>query len=114
MKTIRESLKSDIEIPEFMSCSSFEYPDAEFIIYSGEPKMLFAVLEDADEEEYQFIRHIEHSNGDEDYVVLADCMEPAWFEGKSDEEVSEHIEGVMDTLEGWYVSEIIDLDSYGE
>lgn len=112
MKNILESLNGGYEIPEFMSCTSFEYPEAEFILYSGAPKLLFAVLEEIEGEEPQFMRHIEHENGDEDYVVVAQCLTPEWFEDKDAEQAKAHIESIMDELEGWYISEVIDLDSY--
>lgn len=105
-------LKGNNEIPLFMSCSSFEYPDSEFILYTGEPKMLFSVEED--EPDCEIYRHIEHENGSEDYIVVADCFDPKYFEGKSDEQVAEHIGAILDELEGWYISEILDLDSYDE
>lgn len=105
-------LKGCSEIPLFMSCTSFEYPDSEFILYTGTPRMLFAVVED--EPEQELYRHIEHQNRDEDYIIIADCFEPSFFEGKTDEQTAEHIGEILDELEGWYISEVIDLDSYDE
>lgn len=105
-------LKGNIEIPLFMSCSSFEYPDSEFILYTGSPRILFAIAEEKPESD--IYSYIEHSNGDCDYIVVADCFEPQFFDGKSDEQVAEHISGILDELEGWYISEIIDLDSYDD
>lgn len=100
------------EIPLFMSCSSFEYPDSEFILYTGEPKILFAVAEEKPEGE--IYRLVEHENGNEDYVVVAECFDKNYFQGKNEEQVAEHIGGILDELEGWYISEILDLDSYDE
>lgn len=105
-------LKGCSEIPLFMSCTSFEYPDSEFILYTGTPRMLFAVVED--EPEQELYRHIEHQNGDEDYIIVADCFEPNFFDGKTDEQTVECIGEILDELEGWYISEVIDLDSYDE
>lgn len=106
-------LKTFSEIPLFMSCTSFEYPDSEFILYTGTPRILFAVNED-EPEDNDLYRHIEHSNGDEDYITVADCFDKAYFDGKPDEQVVEEIAEIMDSLEGWYISEVIDLDSYDE
>ncbi len=104
------------ELPPFSSCTSFEYPDSEFILFTGEPKMIFEVVDEipTGEETPMFFRHVEHNNGDEDYLVVADVFEESWFEGKDVKEAADHIEGIMDALEGWYVSEVIDLDSYDE
>lgn len=115
MKTLLESICSTIEAPQFMSCSSFECED-EFILYSGPVKLLFAIVEDIDsmDEAPRFFRQIDHENGDTDFVVLADCFNPSWFEGKNEEEGAEFIENVMDELEGWFISEVLDLDSYDE
>lgn len=104
------------ELPLFTSCTSFEYPDSEFILFTGEPKLMFEVVDDipTGDDTPRFFRHVEHNNGDEDFLVIADSLQDEWFEGKSVEEATEQIEGVMDALEGWYVSEVIDLDSYDE
>lgn len=104
------------ELPIFTSCTSFEYPESEFILFTGEPKMIFEVVDEipTGEDTPRFFRHVEHNNGDDDFLVIADSFDDKWFEGKSVAEATEHIEGVMDALEGWYVSEVIDLDSYDE
>lgn len=104
------------ELPLFTSCTSFEYPESEYILFTGEPKMIFEVVEEIEEgdDTPRFFRFVEHNNGDSDYLVVADTLDEKWFEGKEVAEVTEHIEGVMDALEGWYVSEVIDLDSYDE
>lgn len=115
MKKLIESLTQGRgQLPLFTSCTSFEFPDSEFILYTGSPKMMFEVVDEipTGEDTPRFFRFVEHNNGQEDYLIVADCFEEEWFAGKSIEEVSEHIEGVMDALEGWYVSEVIDLDSY--
>lgn len=104
------------ELPAFTSCTSFEYPDSEFILFTGSPKLIFEVVDEipTGDDTPRFFRFVEHNNGESDYLVIADTFEDSWFEGKSVAEVTEHIEGVMDALEGWYVSEVIDLDSYDE
>lgn len=75
--------------------------------------MLFAVLEDEPQDENLY-RHIEHENGEEDYIIVADCFEPKFFEGKTEEQTAEHIGEILDQLEGWYISEVLDLESYDE
>ncbi|MEG0601496.1 MAG: hypothetical protein RR465_05885 [Mucinivorans sp.] len=115
MKKLIESLTSGRgNLPTFTSCTSFEYPDSEYILYTGDPRMIFEVVDEipTSEQTPRFFRFIEHNNGDQDYIVVADCFDEQWFAGKSVDEATEHIEAVMDALEGWYVSEVIDLDSY--
>ncbi|CDN31673.1 hypothetical protein BN938_1586 [Mucinivorans hirudinis] len=102
-----------MELPLFMSASSFEYSDSEFILYTGEPKMLFAVLDEEPEED-EIYRFIQHENGEQDYVAVAECFNPEFFEGKSEEEYAEHVGEILDELEGWYISEVLDLDSYDD
>ncbi len=117
MKNLLKNItKGRGELPLFSSCTSFEYPDSEYILFTGSPKLVFEVVDEIEkgEDTPYFSRFVEHNNGDSDYLVLVDSFEDEWFDGKSVEEVTEHIEGVMDALEGWYVSEIIDLDSYDE
>lgn len=106
-------IKGYSELPLFMSCTTFEYPDSEFILYMGEPRMLFAVLED-EPEDTELYRHIEHANGEEDYIAVAECLTPSFFDGISDEQGTECIGNILDQLEGWYISEVIDLDSYDD
>ncbi len=103
------------EIPLFSSCTSFEYPESEYILYTGTPRLMFEVVDSihTGDDTPRFFRFIEHNNGENDYLVLVDTFEEdGWFEGKGVEAVTEELEGVMDELEGWYVSEVIDLDSY--
>ncbi len=104
------------ELPLFTSCTSFEYPESEFILFTGSPKMIFEVVDEIPDgdDTPRFFRFVEHNNGDSDYLVVADTFEEEWFDGKSVGEATEHLEGIMDALEGWYVSEVIDLDSYDE
>ncbi len=104
------------ELPLFSSCTSFEYPDSEYILFTGSPKMIFEVVDEipTGEDTPRFFRHVEHNNGESDFLIISDTFDREWFEGKSVAEATEHIEGVMDALEGWYVSEVIDLDSYDE
>lgn len=103
-------------LPLFTSCTSFEYPDSEYILFTGEPKMMFEVIDQipTGDDTPRFFRFVEHNNGENDYLVVADVMDDQWFASRSVEEAIEHIEGVIDALEGWYVSEVIDLDSYDE
>lgn len=104
------------ELPLFTSCTSFEYPDAEYILFTGEPKMMFEVVDEVPtgDDTPRFFRFVEHNNGDSDYLVAVDTFDDRWFEGKTEPEVTEHLEGILDALEGWYVSEVIDLDSYDD
>lgn len=104
------------ELPLFTSCTSFEYPESEYILYTGEPRMIFEVVDSIEEgdDTPRFFRFVEHNNGESDYLVVADTLDEAWFEGKDVKDSTEHIENIMDALEGWYVSEVIDLDSYDE
>lgn len=113
---LKEITTGRADLPLFTSCTSFEYPDNEYILFTGEPKMMFEVVDEVEtgEDTPRFFRHVEHNNGDEDYLVVADTFDEKWFEGKDVKEVSERIEDIMDALEGWYVSEVIDLDSYDE
>lgn len=117
MKQLIESLTEQRgALPLFSSCTSFEFPDSEYILYTGDPKMVFEVVDEipTGDATPRFFRFVEHNNGQEDYLIVADCFDEKWFEGKTVADVTEHIEGVMDALEGWYVSEVIDLDSYDE
>lgn len=98
------------EVPEFMSCSSFE-SETEYILHTVEPRLLFEVSQEGDKED-PYTLYVEHENGDVDYVVLVDCYSPSFFEQMSAAQVTECVAGVMDELEGWYISEVLDLDSY--
>lgn len=113
---LKDITKGRAELPLFTSCTSFEYPDSEYILFTGEPKMVFEVVDEVGtgEDTPRFFRFVEHNNGESDYLVLADTFSEDWFKGQNVDQVSEHIEGVMDALEGWYVSEVIDLDSYDQ
>lgn len=99
-------------IPQFLSCTSFD-SGVEYILHTSEPRLMFEVMEMGAEDD-PAARLIEHENGDSDYVKLVECYSPAYFEGLSKEQVEQEIEHVMDQLEGWYISEILDLDSYAE
>lgn len=105
-------LKRSSEIPLFMSCSSFDYPDLEFILYTGEPKLLFEVVQE--EPDTEMYRYVEHEDGDSDYVVLADCFDLDFFQDNSDEEITDHLSDIMDDLEEWYLAEIADLNNYDD
>lgn len=115
-KLLTDITTSRGELPLFTSCTSFEYPDSEYLLFTGEPKLVFEVLDEipTGDDTPRYFRFVEHNNGENDYVVLVDTFSDNWFEGKSETQINEHIEGVMDALEGWYVSEVIDLDSYDE
>ena len=117
MKNLIQSLTGGrSELPLFSSCTSFEYPNSEYILYTGDPKMVFEVVDEiaTGEDTPRFFRHVEHNNGEEDFLVVADCLDEGWFAGKSVKEATEHIEGVMDALEAWYVEEVQDLEQYEE
>ncbi len=117
MKKLIEDITPDRgQLPLFSSCTSFEYPESEYILFTGEPKLMFEVVDEipTGEQTPRFFRHVEHNNGESDFLVISDSFDDKWFEGKSVSEATEHIEGIMDALEGWYVSEVIDLDAYDE
>ncbi len=115
-KLIKEITIGRDDLPLFSSCTSFEHPESEYILFTGEPKMVFEVVDDLEGKatESRFTRFVEHNNGQSDHLVLVDTFDPEWFSTKSEDEAVEHIQGVMDALEGWYVSEVIDLDTYDE
>lgn len=100
------------EVPQFMSCSSFESP-TEYIIHTQEPRLLFEIKEEGNKND-PFTRFIEHENGDQDYIVLIDCYSEKYLETIDQKQALQEIEDIMDLLEGWYISEILDLDSYQE
>lgn len=115
MKSLIESLTTGRgDLPLFSSCTSFEFPNSEYILYSGDPKLVFEVVDEipTGEDTPRFFRHVEHNNGEEDFLVVADCFDEGWFSGRSVAEATEHIEGVLDALEAWYVAEVEDLDQY--
>lgn len=113
MKNLIETLQlrgAAEDVPKFMSCSSFE-SDTEYILHTQEPRLLFEICQEGDQKEPHTLK-VEHENGDTDYIVLVDCYSPAFFNELSVVATNECIQEVMDELEGWYISEILDLDSY--
>lgn len=115
MKSLIASLtQGRLELPLFSSCTSFEFPNSEYILYTGDPRMVFEVVDEIEtgEDTPRFFRHVEHNNGESDFLVAVDCFDEAWFADKDVKQATEHIEGVMDALEAWYVAEIEDLDQY--
>lgn len=98
------------DVPQFMSCSSFE-SSTEYIIHTAEPRLVFEVMESGSKED-SFTRFIEHENGDQDFLTLIDCYSEHYFDGMDQAKLVEQITEIMDQMEGWYISEVLDLDSY--
>lgn len=100
------------EVPQFMSCSSFE-SSSEYIIHTQEPRLVFEVTEEGSKDD-PFTRFIEHENGDQDFLVLIDCYSENYFDNMDQSQATEQITDIMDQMEGWYISEVLDLESYDE
>lgn len=103
-------------IPKFLSCSSHECPEFNYILHTQFPRIIVEVADSFDEddistarEENLFFKIVEFENNERDMLVLVDILDDVDIQQNN---VFDSLNDILNRMSLWHKEEVKDLENY--